>query len=109
MTRTALAVSLFLAVAAPAAVQAQAGDVQVRIGPELQEKARELGQRDLDGLAADLETTVERAVASRGGDARFELTLTDAKPSRPTFEQMARRPGLDMRSVSNGGATIDGF
>jgi hypothetical protein len=111
MNRSALFLSLLLAAAAPATVDAQASDVRVVIGPELQEQARELGQRDLDRLTAELETTVERAVAKRGGGAdgtRLELTLVDAKPSRPTFEQMSRRPGLDMRSVSNGGATIEG-
>lgn len=112
MTRPALLLTLLLAAAAPAAVQAQAAEVHVVIGPELQEQARELGQNDLDRLTADLEAAVEKAVARSGkgvDGVRLELTLVDAKPSRPTFEQMARRPGLDMRSVSNGGATIEGF
>jgi len=109
MIRPALFLTLLLAAAAPAAVQAQASDVHVSIGPALQEKARDLGQRDLDRLASDLEASVQRAVAQRGGGAgRLELTLTDAQPSRPTFEQMAHRPGLSMESVSNGGATLDG-
>jgi len=109
MTRQALILSLFLA-AAPAAASAQATDVVVRIGPELQAKARDLGQRDLDRLARELEAGVERAVArsGRGDGGRLELTLVDVRPSRPTFEQMARRPGLSMESVSNGGAALEG-
>jgi hypothetical protein len=110
MTRSALLLSLALALAAPAAADAQASDVNVVIGPELQDKARDLGQRDLDRLAADLEASVERAVSrtGRGAGGRLELTIVDATPSRPTFEQMAHRPSLDMRSVANGGATIEG-
>lgn len=109
MIRSALALSLILA-AAPAAVCAQASDVVVTIGPELQQKARDLGQRDLDRLTRELEAGIERAVArsGRGSGGRLELVLTDARPSRPTFEQMARRPGLSMESVSNGGAAFEG-
>ena len=109
MTRSALYLSLLLA-AAPAAAAAQAADVRVSIGPELQEKADELGRRDLERLAAELEAEVEQAVARSGqaADGRLELVLTDARPSRPTFEQMARKPGLSMQSVANGGAALEG-
>jgi len=109
MTRAAIVLSLLLA-AVPAAVSAQAGDVTVTIGPDLQARAQEFGQRDLDRLARELEADVERAVArsGRGRGGRLELVLTDARPSRPTFEQMARRPGLSMESVSNGGAAVEG-
>lgn len=109
MIRHALVLSLLLA-AAPATASAQATEVTVTIGPELQARARDLGQRDLDRLARELEVDVERAVArsGRGTGGRLELVLTDARPSRPTFEQMARRPGLSMESVSNGGAAVEG-
>jgi hypothetical protein len=109
MIRPALILALLLA-ATPAAVSAQASDVHVVLGPKLAKEARELGQRDLDRLTAELERTVERAVAQSGraSGARLELTLIDVRPSRPTFEQMARRPGLSMDSVSNGGAALEG-
>lgn len=91
--------------------QAQPAEVSVRIGPELQRKAAELGERDVRAEADQLAGTV-RAALSRAGalqGARVELVLTDLRPNRPTFEQMARRPGLDgHRSVSIGGATIEG-
>lgn len=109
MKRSALFLSLLLA-AGPAMAQG-APDVTVSIGPELQQKAKEYGEKDLQRLAADLEADVEKAIASSGRLApgsRLELVLTDAKPSRPTFTQMSRTPGLDMRSVYNGGATIEG-
>lgn len=113
MTRPALLLAPLLALvlaAAPAAVSAQVSDVHVVLGPEVVKQALDLGQRDLDRLTAELETTVERAVARSGRShgGRLELTLTDVRPSRPTFEQMARRPGLSMDSVSNGGAALEG-
>jgi len=41
--------------------------------------------------------------------ATVNLVLTDLKPNRPTFQQMADTPGLDgINSVSIGGATIEG-
>lgn len=111
MKRSALYLSLLLAAGSASAQPAGVADVRVTIGPELQEKAGDYGERDLQRLAADLEADVEKALVARGrlgGESRLELVLTDARPSRPTFEQMARRPGLDMRSVSNGGAAIEG-
>lgn len=113
MTRPARFAAPLLALAlaaAPAGVSAQASDVHVVLGPKLVKEARNLGQRDLDRLTAELEQTVERAVArsGRANGGRLELTLTDVRPSRPTFEQMARRPGLSMDSVANGGAALEG-
>lgn len=110
MIRSAVALSLLLTLAAPGAVSAQATEVHVTIGPELARKAKDLGQRDLDRLTTSLENDIERAVArsGRGAGGRLELVLTDVRPSRPTFEQMARRPGLSMESVSNGGAAFEG-
>ncbi|MBW8302390.1 MAG: hypothetical protein K0M78_00275 [Brevundimonas sp.] len=99
-----------LAVAAgPAA--ADPASINVTLGPDLQEKAGELGERDVREQADRLAKVVRRALV-RGGDldgARIDLVLTDLRPNRPTFEQMAQRPGLDgHRSVSIGGAAIEG-
>lgn len=89
---------------------AQAADVQVVIGAELAGKADELGQRELDRLSDELRQEVERAIGpdSALSDADIRLTLVDAKPNRPTFEQMANQPGLSMESLSIGGAAIEG-
>ena len=99
-----------LAVAAGPAL-ADPASVSVTIGPDLQEKTRELGERDVRQQADRLAEVVRRALA-RNGDldgARIDLVLTDLKPNRPTFEQMADRPGLDPhRSISIGGAAIEG-
>lgn len=99
-----------LAVAAgPAA--ADPASINVTLGPDLQDKAEELGERDVRQQADRLAEVVSRALA-RGGDldgARVDLVLTDLRPNRPTFEQMAQQPGLDgHRSVSIGGAAIEG-
>lgn len=99
-----------LAVAAGPAM-ADPASVSVTLGPDLQEKAGELGERDVREQADRLAEVVRRALA-RAGDldgARIDLVLTDLKPNRPTFEQMAERPGLDgHRSISIGGAAIEG-
>src|SRR5690606_6878194 len=89
---------------------AQAAEVEVALGPDLAARADELGQRDLDRLAEELRRDVERAVASSPGlrDAEIRLILTDARPNRPTFQQMAATPGLSLESLSIGGAAIEG-
>ena len=85
--------------------------ISVSLGPDLQDKAEELGPREVQEQADRLAELVGRALA-RDGDldgARIELVLTDLRPNRPTFQQLVDRPGLDgIRSVSIGGATIEG-
>ena len=99
-----------LAVAAGPAM-AEPASINVTIGPDLQDKVRELGERDVRRQADRLAEVVGRALARGGGldGARIDLVLTDLRPNRPTFEQMAQRPGLDgHRSMSIGGAAIEG-
>lgn len=99
-----------LAVAATPAL-ADPASINVAIGPELQQKAGELGRREVQQQADRLALVVGRALARDGGldGARIELVLTDIRPNRPTFQQMADRPGLDgHRSRSTGGAAIEG-
>lgn len=95
--------------AAPA--MAEPALISVSLGPDLQEKAEELGAREVQEQADRLAELVGRALA-RDGDldgARIELVLTDVRPNRPTFQQMADRPGLDGHlSRSIGGAAIEG-
>lgn len=97
------------ALAAPAL--AQSTDVSVRVSDDLRRTAEEkyYGQRDLDRLAADLERRTEQALERSGRTGgRFELELSDARPSSPTFEELGRRPGLSQRSIYLGGAEIEG-
>jgi len=93
-----------VALAAPATVT-------VSIGPEFQKKLdKTYGQREGRFLTDDLKEEVETALARSGRfpDARVELTLTDAKPNRPTFQQLRDTPGLSMESFGVGGAAIEG-
>ncbi|MBU2168794.1 MAG: hypothetical protein KKF88_13280 [Alphaproteobacteria bacterium] len=93
------------------AAAAQSPDVSVVLGPDLIEKAEELGERDLLQQADQLAVTVERALAREQAlpGATISLVLVDIRPNRPTFAQLAAQPGLDgMRSKSIGGATIEG-
>lgn len=93
------------------AAQAQSAEVSVSIGPELQQKMEDLGEREVRMEADRLAVTVRDALAQSGAleGSRVELVLVDLKPNHPTFEQMVSRPGLDrLRSVSIGGARIEG-
>jgi hypothetical protein len=98
-----------IAVSAPA--MAEPASVHVTLGADLQDKAEALGRREVQEQADRLAEVVHDVLARDGAldGARIDLVLTDLKPNRPTFEQMADRPGLDgFRSRSIGGATIEG-
>lgn len=99
-----------LAVAAPA-LAADPASVHVTISEDLRFKVKELGERDVQRQADRLVQVVERALAREGAleGARIDLVLTSLRPNRPTFQQMADRPGLDgHHSISTGGAAIEG-
>lgn len=103
------AIAAGLLVAAPAF--ATPASVSVIVGPQLQREAvHTLGVREIDDLAKDLQKTVAQRLAKTGAydGARIELVLVDAKPNRPTFKQLSDRPGLSLRSISIGGAKIEG-
>ncbi|HYD26310.1 hypothetical protein [Brevundimonas sp.] len=99
-----------LAVAAGPAL-ADPASINVTLGADLQQKADELGEREVREQADRLAEVVRRALARSGrlDGARIDLVLTDLKPNRPTFEQLSHSPGLDgHRSISIGGAAIEG-
>ena len=104
LSAAALLLSASAALAAPASVT-------VTVGPELQKKFdKTYGVREIPSLTADLQSSVEKALAKSGAHdgARIELILTDVKPNRPTFKQMGDTPGLSMESFGIGGASIKG-
>lgn len=108
--RLAVLSAAALLVAAPAAFAAPAS-VDVGLSPDMQKKfEKTYGQREADLLKADLKSSVEKALARTGAydGARIELTISDAKPNRPTFKQLGDTPGLSMESFGIGGAAIDG-
>ena len=103
LATAALLASATTALAAPATVT-------VAVGPKLQEKTDDYGAREIAYLTDRLRASVERNLARAGAlqDARVELVLLDAKPNRPTFEQLRDKPGLSMESFGVGGAEIGG-
>lgn len=108
--------ALFIASAAfvaglSAAAHAAPAAVDVTVGPELMAKAEKTyGVRDAHDLADALRKDVSQRLARTGAydGARIELVIADARPNRPTFKQLGATPGLSMRSIAIGGATIDG-
>lgn len=88
----------------------------VSYSPEFQEKLTDdLGAREGDYLTNRINAAVARSLARHGATITPEapvvvdVTIVDARPNRPTFEQASARPGLDMfRSISLGGAELRG-
>ncbi len=94
------------------AMPAAALTVEAKISTEFQKKLDDdFGQREARILTESLTGKVNSIFTSRGINAeRVVVTIEDAKPNRPTFEQVASKPGLDgMRSISLGGARVTGI
>jgi hypothetical protein len=107
-----VAIAAALCLGAAASAQPPAGSVvTVRIGPALQRKAEDYGQRELGELAKDLHDQVAHAAARARGPrpVRIDLVIEDATPNRPTFDQLSRTPGLSLRSIGLGGARVSGL
>lgn len=111
MRHFAFLAPLTAALALAGAVAAQPSAVVVTVSPDFAKTAAELGQRDVQQQVDDLTAKVTRVLTERHAldGARVELTITDLKPNRPTMQQAALKPGLDMmRSISIGGAAVEG-
>src|SRR5579859_2056543 len=111
MTMRTLILATAAVLASATTAMATPASVSVAVGPELQLKAaKSLGEREVNDLAKDLQSTVERSLAKTSAydGARIELVLTDATPNHPTFKQLGDTPGLSMRSFGIGGARIEG-
>jgi hypothetical protein len=94
-----------------AAAPASALTVEAKVSPEFQTKLEEdYGVRESKILIDALTSKIEAAFARQGVRAeRVVVTIEDAKPNRPTMQQISDTPGLDpMRSISVGGARITG-
>ncbi|MES2033428.1 MAG: hypothetical protein V4466_04575 [Pseudomonadota bacterium] len=110
-----LATTLLAASAAVAAQAAPLGgitSINIIVGPELQDKAKDYGVREFDTLTSRLLHSVERelrktdSLVDDGG--RLDLVIEDAKPNRPTMKQMSATPGLSFESRGIGGAKVTG-
>lgn len=72
------------------------------------------GQRELDRLAKRLKRRTETRLEKAGVNVEenapnvLVLKLTDARPNRPTFNQLSKDSSLSLRSFGVGGAAIEG-
>lgn len=87
--------------------------VSISFSPEFQQELdQELGAREGDILQAAVSDAVGRALAERGVDGSavtVEVSIIDARPNRPTMQQLVDQPSLDsIGSVSIGGAELRG-
>lgn len=84
----------------------------VGFSPEFQTALDEdFGVREGPILTASVERAVREAIAARnvapGVSITVDITIVDADPNRPTFQQLIDEPGLDAnRSFSRGGAEL---
>jgi hypothetical protein len=110
---------LFLATLVLATTPARAEPVSVPtpvIGAEFQEELDEnYGAREAEVLQRLTERLVAEALGRAGAtvadaDANFtvDITILDAVPNRPTFQQLSDRPGLSLASFGVGGARFMG-
>jgi hypothetical protein len=100
--------ALSLAGTSPALAAPVVAEVKVSIGPELAKKTEVLGRRDFEDLSRALRRAVERKLRLRPGGGTLNLVIEDARPNRPTPEQLSRTAGLSMESFGVGGARIGG-
>jgi hypothetical protein len=101
-----------LAGLALSAAPASALTVEAKVSDAFQIRLEEdIGVREARFLTDSLTKKVEAAFARAGVNVdRVVLTIHDAKPNRPTLEQVSNTPGLDpMRSISVGGAHVVGI
>lgn len=111
MRKLAFFAPLGLALAMAVSAQADPAAVNVSIGPDVRRDVSDLGRDEVDRQTERLAQVVTRELSRSGAldGATLNLVITGLKPNRPTFQQMADRPGLDgHRSVSIGGASIEG-
>lgn len=85
--------------------------VEAKVSTEFQKKLDDdIGVRESKVLTDTLTKKVTTIFEQKGVKAdRVVVTIEDAKPNHPTFEQVSNKPGLDpIRSVSVGGARVTG-
>lgn len=101
-----MAAAFAIALVSPASAQT----VPVAFSPEFQTALEEeYGIREGEILREAIVSAIENELARRGVSIQsvtIEVTIMDADPNRPTLRQLSRMPGLDMRSISIGGAEL---
>ena len=94
------------------AAPALAVTVETKMSPEFQEKLEDdIGVREAKVLSDVLTRKITSIFADRGVSAdKVVVTIEDARPNKPTMEQVSNKPGLDpINSVSIGGAKLSGI
>lgn len=90
---------------------AAATEVSVSFSEDFAEElADNYGEREGERLTEDIVDDLTKAFDRAGVEpARVDITIINAKPNRPTFQQLSDTPGLDaFRSVSIGGMKLEG-
>lgn len=105
--------NLLIAGAAAFALAAPASAVTVEVSQSeafMEKLADDYGEREAAVLTEALQRKIEMAFERDGVNAeRVSVVIEDAKPNRPTFQQLSDRLGLDpIRSISIGGAKVHG-
>lgn len=88
---------------------ATAGEINVSYSDDFTETLEEdYGLREGEYLAGDIQEDLVNAFERKGiSPARVDVVIVDAKPNRPTLQQLRDRPGLDFgRSISIGGMKL---
>jgi len=109
MVRTMTAILALGCLATPSLADQPVAIGEIAYGPELVEHADDFGERELDRLAGYLRSSLERELADHLGTGGYVLntTILDARPNRPTLEQMSGANGLHHSSRSIGGAEVE--
>jgi len=104
--------TIFAAIGALAILPtAAATEVAVTYSEDFAEElADNYGEREGETLTEDIIDDLDHAFAKAGvSPARVDVVIVNAKPNRPTLEQLSNEPGLDaMRSISIGGMKLTG-
>ncbi len=104
--------TIFAAIGALAILPtAAATEVAVTYSDDFAEElADNYGEREGETLTEDIIDDLDRAFERAGvAPAKVDITIVNAKPNRPTLEQLSQTPGLDgFRSISIGGMELVG-
>lgn len=102
--------TIFAAIGALAILPtAAATEVAVTYSDDFAEElAENYGEREGETLTEDIIDDLDQAFERAGvSPAKVDITIVNAKPNRPTFQQLSDQPGLDaFRSVSIGGMKL---
>ena len=89
-----------------------AATITVTYSEDFSEKlVEDYGEREGEHLSAQIIRDLEEELARREVEAsRIAVVIEDAKPNRPTFQQLGDNPSLDpIRSISIGGMRLTGI